>query len=285
MNANPMVAEINRLIADKLAAGESIYLPEVGTLRVKRVPARRLSHTEMVPPQRLVDFDATESGLNLVTLLVEVAKTTPEAAAEIYQRWLSHTNVEGVLTIEGVGVLQHKSFVVDPTFDGRLNPQGKHPVLMRRRKRFDWTLILGIVAVVAALAIGLYAYFYLYKDQPSTEPTVVALPMPTKPAVDTVAMATVATPPAVVERTVPEVVQAMTSGHYYAVLGVYSTPENAMRAAREAMDADQEVQPALYQFGQKVMVAAYGSADQSEVDTFRRAHAEHFPELWLYRAR
>ena len=289
MSSNPMVAELNRLIADKLAAGESLYLPEVGTLMVKRVAARRLSHTEVVPPQRVVDFQHTPEGVNLVELLTEVAATTPESAGEIYQRWLSHTLAEGVLTIEGVGVLRHKSFTPDKEFDARLNPQGKRPVVMpRRRHSKDWTLILGIAAVVMALGIGLYAYFVLYKDKPSTAPTVAALPMPEKQQPDTMALATTHTAtaePAPAAPKAPETIERLTSGHYYVVLGVYSTPENAVRAAREAMEQEPQMQPSLYYFGQKYLVAAFTSADQAECDAVRRSHGEKFPSLWLYRAR
>ena len=290
MSSNPMVAELNRLIADKLAAGESLYLPEVGTLMVKRVAARRLSRTEVVPPQRVVEFQHTPEGANLVELLTEAAATTPESAAEIYQRWLSHTLAEGVLTIEGVGVLRHKSFTPDKEFDARLNPQGKHPVVMprRRHRSKDWTLIFGIAAVVMALGIGLYAYFVLYKDKPSTAPTVAALPMPEKQQPDTMALATThtaKTEPAPVAPKAPETFERLTSGHYYVVLGVYSTPENAIRAAREAMEQEPKMQPSLYYFGQKYLVAAFTSADQAECESVRRANAEKFPSLWLYRAR
>ncbi len=171
MTQYPMVEQVNRLIGNLLAAGKTIGLPGVGTLRRVRRPARRIDKRTVAPSCYAVDF---ASAVAETTLPAEIARalriaaqangSQPDATAtdtqaqEIYGRWLNRTLQEGVLTIAGVGVLKDKHFALDEAFDARLNPQGHTPVRIKVKRRFDWTMALGCVAVCAAAVIGFFAY-------------------------------------------------------------------------------------------------------------------------------
>lgn len=316
---NPMVAEVNRLIGNLLAAGESVALPEVGTLKAVRRSARRLSKREVLPPLREVEFGSELQGKTLPEQLAAAAGCSLEQATEIYGRWLGHTREEQRLTIEGVGVLHHKTFQVDTAYDARLNPQGRKPMRMRRRG-FDAMVALGIVAVLVAVGVALYGY-HLYTQESvalsaSETPTalattevvaeVVAEDVDTNAtasenASETVSATTSAPAPAPAEvvvltsaesTTTPIApvemhpsVMTMTSGRYYVVLGVFSSIENAERAAAQAAETDGTLRCGVFRFGNKWMVSPFESDDAEACNLFRRAHTDRFPDMWLYRAR
>lgn len=77
----------------------------------------------------------------------------------------------------------------------------------------------------------------------------------------------------------------MTSKRSYVVLGVFSTPENAARAARNAASGDVAVTCGIYRFGAKYLVSPFESDDPEACRLFIRAHAERFPGMWTYTAR
>ena len=311
---NPMVAEVNRLIGNLLAGGESVVLPEVGTLRPIRRSARRVSKKEMLPPMREVDFSSEMQGATLPERLAAAANCPLEQAAEIYLRWLGHTRSETTLTIEGVGVLRGKSFQPDAAFDARLNPQGRKPVRMRRRG-FDWMVAFGVVAILVAAGIALYGY-QLYSGAADLTTSAVAEPAVAEPAVaveESISVEETVTTPATVEAPAPAPTPApapapapaptpaptpapaqptqnpsvmqMTSGRYYVVLGVYSSFENAERAVTQAAETDGTLRCGIFTFGKKWMVSPFESDDSEACNLFRRAHTDHFPDMWLYRAR
>ena len=289
---NPMVAEVNRLIGNLLAGGESVVLPEVGTLRPIRRSARRVSKKEMLPPMREVDFSSEMQGATLPERLAAAANCPLEQAAEIYLRWLGHTRSETTLTIEGVGVLRGKSFQPDAAFDARLNPQGRKPVRMRRRG-FDWMVAFGVVAILVAAGIALYGY-QLYSGAADLTTSAVAEPAVAEPAVaveESISVEETVTTPATVEAPAPAQptqnpsVMQMTSGRYYVVLGVYSSFENAERAVTQAAETDGTLRCGIFTFGKKWMVSPFESDDSEACNLFRRAHTDHFPDMWLYRAR
>lgn len=307
MTQNPMVAEVNRLLMNLFAAGESVAFPSVGTLVPVKRPARRISKRQLLPPLREIDFKSDLVGKTLAERLVVAAHCTQEQAEEIYGRWLGHTFKEGVLTLEGIGVLQHKSFKLDPAFDQRLNPQGCQPIALRvRRRGVDWAIWLGVVAVVAAVAIGLYAYNELkgtvkmpWEKVRTTEvaatpvaPIVeapapqVATPAP-DPAIESPKPAPTPAPapkPVPVAQPRTEGVQPLQSGHFYVVLGVFSTEENALRATTKAV-GEGLTATTIYRFGQKFMVSPFTAADSESCAAFRRTQGSAYPDMWVYKAR
>lgn len=360
MTQYPMVDQVNRLAGNLLAAGGELYLPGVGSLCVRFRGARRLSARLVEPPSREVVFTSQQRGVSLVDEIARVLRDAAPAetpcsdtdgtpvsssasvvssapvapqreqaqiasqARDIYDRWLSRTQQNGVLTIEGVGVLKFKNFTPDEAFDRRINPQGHAPVRIHRPRRFDGAMWIGIAAIVFVVAFT--AYWWL--DNRHAAPTVTtgsesvtlvaAAPAATEhsaaaeASADGVGADSVTDPAAAgtasaasgAEGAAQDAAPALraeapadtapaadgeparlVSGRRYVVLGVFSTPENAARAAQLAREKEGSFRCGVYRFGAKFMVSPFESEDAEACTLFIRAHAEAFPGMWTYTAR
>ena len=360
MTQYPMVDQVNRLAGNLLAAGGELYLPGVGSLCVRFRGARRLSARLVEPPSREVVFTSQQRGVSLVDEIARVLRDAAPAetpcsdtdgtpvsssasvvssapvapqreqaqvasqARDIYDRWLSRTQQDGVLTIEGVGVLKFKNFTPDEAFDRRINPQGHAPVRIHRPRRFDGAMWIGIAAIVFVVAFT--AYWWLDNRHAASTVTtgsesvtlVAAAPAATEhsaaaeASADGVGADSVTDPaaagtapaaagvesaaqnaapvlrteaPAGTDPTADGEPARLVSGRRYVVLGVFSTPENAARAAQLAREKEGSFRCGVYRFGAKFMVSPFESEDAEACTLFIRAHAETFPGMWTYTAR
>ncbi len=360
MTQYPMVDQVNRLAGNLLAAGGELYLPGVGSLCVRFRGARRLSARLVEPPSREVVFTSQQRGVSLVDEIARVLRDAAPAetpcsdtdgtpvsssasvvssapvapqreqaqvasqARDIYDRWLSRTQQDGVLTIEGVGVLKFKNFTPDEAFDRRINPQGHAPVRIHRPRRFDGAMWIGIAAIVFVVAFT--AYWWLDNRHAASTVTtgsesvtlVAAAPAATEhsaaaeASADGVGADSVTDPAAAgtasaasgAEGAAQDAASALraeaptdaapaadgeparlVSGRRYVVLGVFSTPENAARAAQLAREKEGSFRCGVYRFGAKFMVSPFESEDAEACTLFIRAHAETFPGMWTYTAR
>ncbi len=112
--------------------------------------------------------------------------------------------------------------------------------------------------------------------QPATTTATTATPQPA-------ATTTPAKP--VREEPAQQGVMSLTSGHCYVVLGVFSTQENAARAAVAANEKDGALRCGVYRFGTKFMVSPFESDDREACTLFIRAHSTVFPDMWSYTAK
>lgn len=282
------------------------------------------------------DTDGTPSASSAsVASSAQVSSTAPVApqreqaqiasqARDIYDRWLSRTQQNGVLTIEGVGVLKFKNFTPDEAFDRRINPQGHAPVRIHRPRRFDGAMWIGIAAIVFVVAFTAYWWLGNRRDavagrSASESVTLVAAaPAATEhsaaaeASADGVGADSVTDPAAAgtasavsgAEGAAQDAAPALraeapadtapaadgeparlVSGRRYVVLGVFSTPENAARAAQLAREKEGSFRCGVYRFGAKFMVSPFESEDAEACTLFIRAHAEAFPGMWTYTAR
>ena len=360
MTQYPMVDQVNRLAGNLLAAGGELYLPGVGSLCVRFRGARRLSARLVEPPSREVVFTSQQRGVSLVDEIARVLRDAAPAetpcsdtdgtpvsssasvvssapvapqreqaqvasqARDIYDRWLSRTQQDGVLTIEGVGVLKFKNFTPDEAFDRRINPQGHTPVRIHRPRRFDGVMWIGIAAIVFVVAFTAYWWLGNRRDavagRSASEPVtlVAAAPAATEhsaaaeASADGVGADSVTDPAAAgtasaasgAEGAAQDAAPALraeapadtapaadgeparlVSGRRYVVLGVFSTPENAARATQLAREKEGSFRCGVYRFGAKFMVSPFESEDAEACTLFIRAHAETFPGMWTYTAR
>lgn len=358
MNGNSMVEQVNRLVGNLLAANSVVWLPDVGTLRVERQAARRLSRREVQPPVRLVNFSSQRSGESLVDAIARAARCDQATAEDIYARWLSRVRTENGVVMEGVGELKFKNFTPDEAFDRRLNPQGRRPMRVHTPRRLDWSVWVGLVAAVLAVG-GLVYQFGLERnplDEPEAEFVEVSEPAagealaagsavedaaaeaggvvaagndaaaatgnaagtnaavapadaavkgaptgapasrsaeaanPSASAPATSAPSAAAQPSAQVAAAPKPAAPAgeplrMTSKRHYVVLGVYSTLENAERAAALAAKKEPAMRCTVYRFGGKFMVSPFESDDVEASRQFMRAGRSAFPEMWVYSAK
>lgn len=341
MNGNSMVEQVNRLVGNLLAANSVVWLPDVGTLRVERQAARRLSRREVQPPVRLVNFSSQRSGESLVDAIARAARCDQATAEDIYARWLSRVRTENGVVMEGVGELKFKNFTPDEAFDRRLNPQGRKPMRVHTPRRLDWSVWVGLVAAVLAVG-GLVYQFGLERnplDEPEPEfvgasvpaagealaagsaaeaggviaagndaaannaagatadaaakgaPTGAPAPRPAEAANPSVSAPAASAQPSAQVAAAPKPAAPagepvrMTSKRHYVVLGVYSTLENAERAAALAAKKEPAMRCTVYRFGGKFMVSPFESDDVEASRQFMRAGRSAFPEMWVYSAK
>ncbi len=289
-----MVEQVSRLIANRLASGGDIYLPNVGSLYVVFQGAEQLSKRWVQPPYRRVDFTSQERGESLVDMIARAAACDADAARAVYDRWLEQTRQEEVLTVAGVGTLKFKNFTPVSEFERRLNPQGRAPMQLRRRGCVDWVMVLGVAAIVAAALVIGYYLMQNHFDRSTEMQTAGAVPtgmsvVPTASGVaDSTSVAqdsvqTVARNPIQPAESVEPAVPV--SGHHYVVLGVFQTRENAENAKKLFARRQADLDYAIYRLGNRFMVSCYVSEDETTARNFLRGHRGTFSELWVYSAR
>ena len=150
--------EVSKIISQRLLKGESIALPGFGTLYVERRAARKISADKLLSPRNVVAFQSGEQAPSLVAEIVAVAGCSDEQAADIYQRWSAKTREGSNIKIGGVGVLNHKSFVMESDFASAINPKGVKTIVIRRRSN-TWLYALCTVCVLVALGFLGYIMF------------------------------------------------------------------------------------------------------------------------------
>ncbi len=105
-----MAAEVNKLIGGVLIAGQSLYLPEVGSLYI----------AVNKDGSKKVDFSSAEKGASIVEIIKDRASCTSEQASEIFARWIAEVRTAKAIVIAGVGELRGKTFVAEPEFVAQL---------------------------------------------------------------------------------------------------------------------------------------------------------------------
>lgn len=280
-----MIEEVNKIIYNMLISGRGVFLPEVGTLYIERQAARKLADGRLLSPRNTVVFVDGVQAPSLVEEIVAIAGCGVEQAQDIYERWQSKTLQEGVLTIGGVGVLKGKSFSTDKAFHSAINPQGVKTLVVRKKSSNTWLYVVSGVAVVVALAI---LAFLMWGDKfmgkQSAEKVVVEqVVTPETPAVEAEQVAAgEATEQAAEPTSEPQVVANNTSYAYYVVMGIFSTPENAERAVKDAEAKVKDASCVVLPFKNKHMVTIFGSDNVADCNTFARSYRDIYPDLWVY---
>ena len=144
---------IDKLLYNLLASGESVVLPEVGTLRVEQTPTT-LSGKVVSYASRRVRFSsrADRKVRTLVELMVSEYGLTAEVATEAYGEWLRVARSGSEVKIEGVGSLRKGFFTPTNEFEREaLNPWQPAPVTLHRRRS---PLPYIFVACIALGAVG-----------------------------------------------------------------------------------------------------------------------------------
>lgn len=308
MGNYPMVDQVNKLIGNILAERGEVALPEIGTLSVERHPAERLSRSMIKPPCRKVVFTPEIRGKRLAIYIAEAARCETAAAEEIYGRWLARVYADEVLTIEGIGTLKNKQFILSAEFDRRLNPQGTGPVKVHRPIGFDWVLWCGVVAIGCGLCFGAYylydnrdEYFGVNPVEPITKvekmESVATTPVE-EPVTDSLATEPAVTEQPVATEPAPEKEDILLSGsgtvdapakrvsqRSYVVLGVFGSKDNAQRAVEIAHKNHPDWHLGVYRLGENLLVSAFESDSEEPCRLFKRAHQAEYRDMWIHKAR
>lgn len=158
---------IDRLIYDALAAHRSVSMPETGgTLEVKRLGAKKISDTQLLPPRNEVVFTSgePENAVSVVSLAAVDGGVGEEEAAARYASWLEEARREdGTIEIDKVGELDGNEFAVAEELLSALNPEGEEPVYIEEEKGQNNILLWLLIAILLALVIA--GGFWWYKSK------------------------------------------------------------------------------------------------------------------------
>lgn len=151
---------VDKVIFDALAARRTVVLPEVGSLDVKRRKPKRISETEIIPPQNVVVFDPAEiGGESVPSLLVKAGEAPSDTEARAaYDEWLAgaRSSDGGSVAIDGVGEIKDGKFFVAGQLHSTLNPNNEEGTITmeREKKKSSLWIWLLVGLVLAALVVG-----------------------------------------------------------------------------------------------------------------------------------
>ena len=302
-----MVGEVNKIIYNMLVSGRGVYLPDVGSLYIERQAARKISADKLLSPRNVVAFQSGEQAPSLVNEIVAVAGCSTEQAADIYQRWSAKTREGNNIKIGGVGVLNHKSFVMESEFASAINPKGVKTIVIRRRSN---TWLYAICAVCVLVALGFCGYIMFGGEQKidamRLEPIakVAEQPATEQPATESaVAQNAEGEANAAANSTNTSSGNAATSTNtsiqpaqpaetvangnadyeYYVVMGIFSTEENAQRAVAQAESRIKDVNCKVLPFKDKFMVTLFGSDKIGDCNAYANSYRDIYADLWVYK--
>ena len=306
-----MVGEVNKIIYNMLVSGRGVYLPDVGSLYVERQAARKIATYKLLSPRNVVAFQSDEQAPSLVNEIVAVAGCSIEQATDIYQRWSTKTREGNNIKIGGVGVLNHKSFVMESEFASAINPKGVKTIVIRRRSN---TWLYAICAVCVLVALGFCGYIMFggeqkidamriepiakvteqpAAEQPATEGEAAqnaegetnATASSTNTSSGNAVTSTNTSTNTSTQSAQPSETVANSSAdyEYYVVMGIFSTEENAQRAIAQAESRIQDVSCKVLPFKDKFMVTLFGSDKIGDCNAFANSYRDIYADLWVYK--
>lgn len=285
-----------------------MYLPDVGSLIVRRNGAARISSGRLVPPFADVVFSRELRGEVLTDIIASKANVSQERAAEIYRQWLQHATVGEVVLIGGVGEIRDGKFITDKNFDNMANPEGRNEVRINPVTNY---ILLSFALLCIVFAVGVAGYIFYSEqvfssmmgkgDTPQTVvvEAVVPAPMETSNAPSDELSAIVAEEQQInvgeiepaaepePERPVEGLngVLPMTVGYSYVVWGVYvelANAEDGMKTVNRRFD---DIDSRIYRYGDRYMVALYERPTRNEcvriVENLKE-RSKSFGEVWVY---
>lgn len=310
---------ISQLLFNALASHCTVVLPGIGTLRFKRTPAKSDGRT-IIAPRNSVRYSIREEGRTLIDMIVSASGCDRSEAEDSYRRWLHRVKSGHVVNIDGVGHIEDDFFNPSDELSALLNPVALESFVLHRRMP---SRLLGIAAGVAVVvAAGIYMICRRTPHVEPVRPAVAQAtiePAAVNDSVLPIADSMVNVPDSIsvgdasaegapvegpaagasavekpetekpaagsteAKRAAAGELTATAVGRSYAVLGVFSTEENAWKFVGQMAEKAPEIECSVYLFaGGKIMVSGFESDDQAEAAAFSRKNRSAFPDMWIF---
>ena len=273
-----------------------------------RHAAKRLSSRRLQPPYRELRFTGEQRGVSLVEYIAQKAGVTAERAGDIYNEYVAQSMRDGVFIIEELCTISNKRVEVLQQFEDMANPNGRSVVKVNPRTNY---IIYAVAALCTLFALGVAGYVLYLNDvfnfggkvAPAEEAFVAAVveeqatAEQTEPKVEAVEVAEpTAEPTEVVAEPVVEVAEPvetavaptvlpMQRGKSYAVWGVYNELKNAEDAIGWLGKKFPSLEPKIYDYDGRYMVALYELSPRSAVGNKvkqLKAQNKSFKSVWVY---
>lgn len=296
-----MKQQVDNLIANTLLDEGEVYLPEVGTLILRRQAAKLLSTKVLQPPFRELCLTKERRGDNtLVTLIARIANVSQERASDIYNEWLSQSLHNEILTINGLCVIRQGYISTDKTFEDMANPKGRNTIKVNPRTNYFIYVVAGL-CVGFALGIAGYVLYSnntfnrLFKESNIAPASEAFVNKSESPVIESNAIESTiieqetptSEPEVVAEKEIVELpsILPMQKGSSYAVWGVYNELQNAESAKNWLASKFPEIEANIYQYDNRYMVALCEINSRTKCGNRVSAwKAEHksFKSVWVY---
>ena len=163
-----MVNEVNKLIFNTLVEYQGVYIPNLGTLSIGRIPSRK-RRGRVVSPLYTINFNTECKAVSLATIVSSMANVDRAAADDIISRWQNKATTDGRVIIEGVGIIANGCYTPDKELLSLLNAHNETIILSRSKRAKRWPLWLGLC--LSFVALGTSGYLLICRptaDEPTT---------------------------------------------------------------------------------------------------------------------
>lgn len=292
-----MVNEVNKLIYNTLISDRAVLLPDVGTLFISREAAKEVSRGRVESHRYTLSLSSNKAAVSLIDIIARVASISNEQATDIYSRWLEKMRTEGCITIEGIGRLCNKSFVVDDSFDKVLNPVVDSIVKIDERKSRVASLSVALL-LIAFVVVGLFVYrSYVSTPIDNSETIQSTIVYNNIEKADNEIIIEADNHSELVEQQGSDEIEAKViegvivdnndwresdNIRHWVVIGSYSTVENVERAVADFQTKYPELNFDYIKLGSMFAVSPCGSVEIAECEEFMHTHKGDFPQMWIH---
>ncbi len=295
-----MVTEVNKLIYNSLVKHGAIHLPMVGTLLITRSSAKQQGNRVAAPINR-VEFSSHAEAISLVNVITEECGVAIEDAEDIYARWHNRAANGAILSIDGVGKLQDKSFVLDEEFSRAINANSFGSIKIKpRRKCVPAYISAAILLIIAAIYVFILSDFNIYNTQQTTNTITDIEGIATSeiiddtvpenlPIIEEIVASESDDVEPVIEDIEPiieeQVVVAEPEVGYMVVVGSFETKANAENYAASIERRAEEINCRIQPLGRLYAVIAFVAEDKVDCQEFMSDYIKLFPHAWIHTPR
>lgn len=167
---------MEQIIYDLLISGTPVWFPDLGTLRVIKIPAR-FSNAGVVPPKKELRFDRdVYEGRSAVEIAAQFHGVLSSEVQELYSGWVAYNSTDEAFTIAGIGTFgtseNGATFVPDPVIAALFKPFGEEPTPFSAEVPAETPkgagagkIVLIIVGAIVGIAALGAAYLYFVENQ------------------------------------------------------------------------------------------------------------------------
>ena len=162
-----MVNEVNKLIFNALVDGYALYIPNLGTISLERSAALKGRANRVEAPSFRPLFSTESKGESLSNIIASSASISGDEAEDITRRWLAKVSTDGRVVIDGVGEIKNGTFTPSEQLTKYLKLTNKPIELPKVKKGSRLPVIILVVLLICALAVGGYL-LYIYETNPTS---------------------------------------------------------------------------------------------------------------------
>lgn len=306
-----MVNEVNKIIHNTILDQGGVSLPGIGTIYVTRKPATKISSKSISAPRLTLALSPDKRSISIVDAIANIAQIEITQAEDIYRRWLNKvTQDDGSISIFEVCSINNSHIVIDPLFSSKLNPSSNNEIEISCQSHTYRNICIILAVIAVAFVAAYWLYSNMLKETTSNEAQVeISTEAITDNNIDEIEIILsdnqdITTDDITEEITDDEIVveeQGSTTDmiesvtiddwrqrddiRHWVVVGSYSTEENLTRAITDLEAKNPEIMFDSFKLGSMHAVAAFGSSEYADCESFKQEHIKQFKQSWIHTPR